>query len=138
MVNLTDLIITHYGTNQPDQIVDSYEMIKAILVDFEGQANFTFKLDNTLPLINGDPEQLTLLFKDFISKGFELFKGLTEEINISHIKDSKSWIFTFSAVAVPNEDLIKSKFNFLDLVNEFTLAISKKTPSRKVDVILSF
>jgi hypothetical protein len=133
MVNLTDLIITHYGTNQPDQIVDSYEMIKAILVDFEGQANFTFKLDNTLPLINGDPEQLTLLFKDFISKGFEQFSGLTEEIYISHVKDSKSWIFTFFAIAVPNEDPKTNKANFQELLNEFTLAISKKAPSRKVD-----
>ncbi|WP_425638320.1 hypothetical protein ACPUEN_02855 [Algoriphagus yeomjeoni] len=138
MVNLTDLIITHYGTNQSDQIVDSYEMIKGIIVDFEGQANFNIKLDNTLPLINGDPKQLKLLFKDFIRKAFELFNGFIGEINITHIKDSKSWIFACFAISLQNEDAKRYSANLSEIVNEFNLAISKKSLSRKADVILSF
>ncbi|RAI94149.1 hypothetical protein [Algoriphagus yeomjeoni] len=138
MVNLTDLIITHYGTNQSDQIVDSYEMIKGIIVDFEGQANFNIKLDNTLPLINGDPKQLKILFKNFIRKAIELFNGLIGEINITHIKDSKSWIFACFAISLQNEGAKRYSANLSETVNEFNMAISKKSLSRKADVILSF
>lgn len=137
MVNLKDLIITHYGEVHPDQIVDSYEMIKGIIVDFEGQANFKINLDNTLPLIKGDPKQLKLLFIGFIKKAIEIFSGSIGEINIIHIKDSKSWIFAFFANGIQSEEPERFASNLIETVSEFNLAISKKSISRNVDIILN-
>ena len=127
MLNLTDLIITHYGTNHKDQIVDSYDMIQGIISDFEGQANLKIKLDATLPLIKGDPQHLQLLFKDFVTKAIELFNGLIGEINIIHIKNSKSWIFAFFALGLENEQCQNDEGTLVEILNEFNLAISKKT-----------
>lgn len=137
MVNLNDLIITQYGNNQADQIIDSYDLIKGIILDFEGQANFTIKLDNTLPLIKGDPQHLKLLFKDFIRKAIESFSGLVGEINIIHIKDPKSWIFAFFAKGFEHEPTQNPAANLVESVNEFNLAISKKPIHNQAELIFS-
>ena len=131
MVKLKDLIITQYGTNQPDQIIDSYDLIKGILTDLEGQANFNIKLDTTLPLIHGDPKHLTLLFKDFIRKAIELFSGQQGEIKITHIKNDRSWIFAFFREGFQHEATKNPIANLVEPVHEFNMAISKKTTSSK-------
>ena len=136
MLKLTDLFITQYRANQPDQIVDSYDLIKGIIDDFEGQADFNIKLDNTLPLIIGDPQELKLIFKDFIRQAFELFNGLIGEIHIVHIKDPKSWIFAFFVKGTQQEKQENPQTNLVDSVSEFNLAISKKSIYNPEDLIM--
>ena len=136
MENLTNLLITQYGANQNDQIMDSYDLIKGIIEKLDCHSNLKFKLDNTLPLIEGDPHHLILLFKDFIRKTIELFGGLTGEINIIHIKNPKSWIFAFFAIGSQQEGTEKVCTNIVETINEVHLAISKKSIYNKEHLIL--
>ncbi len=138
MVNQTDLIIPHFEDSQQDQIVDSYDLIKGIIVDFEGQANFKIKLDNSLPLIKGDPQFLTFLFKEFIRKAIELSSGLIGEIKLTHIKNPKSWIFAFFTIEFQNELQENPEIDLVETISEFTLAISKRSIHNQEDFIFSF
>lgn len=136
MLQLTDLFNTQFGANQTGQIVDSYDLIKGIIDDFEGQANFNIKIDNTLPLIYGDPQELKLIFKDFIRQAFELFKGITREIHIIQIKNPKSWIFAFFLKGPQLEGQLNSQTNLVDTTSEFNLVISKKSIYNPEDLIM--
>ncbi len=138
MVNQTDLNIPHFEDGQQDQIVDSYDLIKGIIVDFEGQANFKINLDNSLPLIIGHPEFLTFLFKEFIRKAVELSSGFIGEIKITHIKNQKSWIFGFFMMKFQNELRENPEIDLVKTISEFTLAISKRRIHNQEDFIFSF
>lgn len=136
MQNQTDLIIPHFEDIQQDQIVDSYDLIKGIIVDFEGQANFKINLDNSLPLIIGHPEFLRFLFKEFIRKAIELSSGFAGEIKITHIKNHKSWIFGF--IEFQYELKENPAIYPVETISEFTLAISKRNIHNQEDFLFSY
>lgn len=126
MSHQNELLITFTGTAGKDQIIDSYELIKTILVDLVGQNISKFKIDNTLPLIKGDPESLKRTFREFLKKCIKHFKGLKRALLIKHVKNEQSWIF---AIIQEGETEIFSKSpetNLVETIEEFTLAISKK------------
>lgn len=135
MVNVRDLHTTQYGITQIDQIVDSYDMIKGIIGDFEGKVNFKMKPDSTLPLIKGDPQLLKLLFMDFFRKAIGLFNGLSGEVNITHIKDPKFWVFVFLTEGLKNGQQEISNINTMGCISKLDLSILKK-PNHKQSYIL--
>lgn len=126
MTNPNDLYITYSGFANNDQIIDSYELIHSLIIEFGGQASFNFLLDPTLPMIKGDPNLIMRVFKDFILKTIVEFKQHLGIVKVVHIKDPKSWIFAFSIdqKSIPNEKQAVSELT--DPIMEFNLAISKK------------
>lgn len=137
MANQTDLTIPHFEEHHQDQIVDSYDLIKGIIVDFEGQANFKINLDNSLPLIKGHPEYLRFLFKEFIRKAIEASSGFIGEIKITHIKNQKSWIFAFFKIESQHKLQENLAIDLLETISEFNLAISKRSIHNQEKFILS-
>ncbi|WP_339879176.1 hypothetical protein [uncultured Algoriphagus sp.] len=127
MVNQTDLSTTQYGVIHEDQIVDSYDLVKGIINDFEGKVNFKIKADSALPLIKGDPQHLKLLFKEFFRKAVGIFNGFGGELNIIHIKDPKSWIFTFFTEGFQQEELATNRLIPITACGEYYLSISKRS-----------
>lgn len=125
MLKPTDLIVTKNEANELDQIIDSYDLIKGIIDGFEGQANF--KLDNTLPLIKGDLQELRQIFYDFIRRIFDFPNDSNDEIHIVHIKNPKSWTFALIAKRALQGSLENAQDNLVETKSEFTLVISKKT-----------
>ena len=135
MITKKDLIITFNGIANEDQIIDSYDMIQKIMIELVGQNDFLYKIDNTLPLINGDPKKVEEIFRNFISNALEHFKSLEGQLQIVHIKDPKSWIFAFvKEVADPVEEFKQNRL--VDSISEFTLAIAKKVFKNKEDLSL--
>lgn len=126
MTNPNDLYITFSGFANNDQIIDSYELIHSLITEFGGQASFRFLLDPTLPMIKGDPDFISGVFRDFILKTIVEFKQHLGIVKVVHIKDPKSWIFAFSIdqKSMPSEKQSASGLN--EPIQEFNLAISKK------------
>lgn len=136
MVSLKDLFITQHGLiTLEDQIVDSYDLIKNIISDFKDKVNFKMKPHSSLPIIKGDPKKLNLLFMDFFNKAIGQFNGFAGEINISHIKDPKSWIFVFLTEEIPYEQQEGSIINTVGCFSKLNLRISK-TPIHRQSYIL--
>ncbi|MBN3582451.1 hypothetical protein JYB64_08625 [Algoriphagus aestuarii] len=127
MTNQSNLFITFSGKTERDQIVDSYDLIRRITVKLVGQNKITFHIDNTLPLIKGDPETLEGLFSEFIQTAINHFSGMDGRLNIVHIKDPKSWIFAFFVEGEDENKNWDDVTNLVETVTQFTLAISKKT-----------
>ncbi|WP_026953493.1 hypothetical protein [Algoriphagus vanfongensis] len=130
----TDLIITKYEAHELDQIIDSYDLIKGIIDGFEGQANF--KLDNTLPLIKGDSQELRQIFHDFIRRIFDFPKASNQEIHIVHIKNPKSWTFALILKSALQGKLGNTPDNLIETISELTLVISKKPIYNPKDLIV--
>ena len=135
MVNQTDLSTTQYVAIQEDQIVDSYDLVKGIINDFEGKVNFKIKPDCALPLIKGDPQHLKLLFQDFFRKATGVFNGFCGELNFVHIKDSKSWIFTFFTEGFQHEEQGIGGLSPIAISGEYYLTISKNSINQQGYII---
>ncbi len=125
MTNENDLFITFAGSVAKDQIIDSYDLIHKITVELVGQNKIFFSIDNTLPLIKGNPEYIDTVFKEFINSALSHYKGLKGKINIVHIKDPKFWIFGFFVKGDLESQCKDDKVVLVDKVSNFTLAISK-------------
>ena len=135
MVNQTDLSTTQYGVIHEDQIVDSYDLVIGIINDFEGKVNYKIKADCALPLIKGNPQHLKLLFKEFFKKAIGIFNGSGGELNIIHIKDPKSWIFTFFTEGFQHEEQGISGLSPIAISGEYYLSISKNSINQQGYII---
>lgn len=125
MITKKDLIITFNGIVSEDQIIDSYDMIQKIMIELVGQSTISYKIDNTLPLIKGNPAKVEEIFRNFISQALDHFKNCEGQLQIVHIKNPKSWIFAFFK-EVPEEVNNIKQTNLVDTITQFTLAIAKK------------
>ncbi|MEB2778393.1 hypothetical protein SYJ56_23995 [Algoriphagus sp. D3-2-R+10] len=94
--DLDDVNVSLIGTVSKDQIIDSYELIRRITIELVGQNKFVIDIENTLPFINGNPDLLEVVFRDFFKAAIKQHKGKKEKLNIAHIKDPNSWIFVYS------------------------------------------
>lgn len=120
-----DLYNSPFGFGHNDQIIDSYELIKNLTIEFEGQALFEITIEKTLPLIKGNPELLYSLFREFIFKAISTLNHYTGRVKIVHLKDLKSWIFSFSFESSTIRHFELPVFNLGYLFLEFNLVISK-------------
>ncbi|WP_339878021.1 hypothetical protein [uncultured Algoriphagus sp.] len=123
MPNQNDSNLTRSRFGLEERIIDTYDLITSIVVGFEGQASLKIKIDNQLPLIKGDPDQVEASFKDFINKAIEQFNGTAEEVSIIHIKNPHAWIFAFFIKGFQYGDQNHKH----DTISEFNLCISKKS-----------
>lgn len=125
MTNQNEDFYTFTGLANSDQIIDSYELIQKILVELVGQNNLSFRIDNTLPLIKGNPDYLEKVFRDFISSALKKLHGMKEKFFIVHVKDTNSWIFAFFKEDKFEINMQKKLVNLVDNFSEFSLVISK-------------
>lgn len=124
MITTNDLFISFKGIANNDEIIDSYDMIQKIMIELGGQNNFPYKIDNTLPLIKGDPNKIEEIFRNFISNALDHFQNYEGQLRIIHIKNSKSWIFAF--LEIPFQVNTTKQKTTIETISQFTLAISKK------------
>ena len=126
MVNSTDLHLFQPEHVTSDQIIDSYQLIKSILVEFEGQASLKIKVDNTLPIIQGNLLQIKELFTSFIARAVQIMESHSGEINLVHIKNSKSWVFAFLFQDFQSEVYEIRQLSLESTMNDYTLSIPFK------------
>lgn len=123
MKNPSDLHLFQLGFMDSDQIIDSYELIKGILVEFEGQASLKIKVDTTLPIIKGNLIKIKEIFTSFIERAIKILEQHPCEISLVHIKNSKSWVFAFLFQDFQSEVYETRQMSLESTLNDYTLAI---------------
>ncbi len=123
MLNQNNLNLIYSGFSDEDRIIDSYELIKGILVQFEGQASFDIKVDNTLPIIKGDLNIMKETFTKFIEKVIQSLNGYTGKVNIINIKSPRTWVFAFQSDDFNSGHQDTLETSQIDILNKYTIEI---------------
>ncbi|WP_139229142.1 hypothetical protein [Algoriphagus aquimarinus] len=125
MVNTHDIYTSFALLDNEEQIIDSYEFLKSLIIDLEGQGTIRFKLNTTLPFIKGNPSYIKKTFKQFLAQVSNKLQEETGTIEIIHIRDRNSWIFGLLIQNITAGQM-SEKINKKHIVSKFKLIISKK------------
>ena len=102
--------------------IDSYEQLISILSDLE-KFELEFSLDNSLPLIEGDLNNVLKILKKFISETISQFKSKRGTVFVVFRKDCDT---SFISYLVENQffgDNGNDESNLVDTITKFHYAI---------------
>lgn len=96
MDNLIDGILRYSRAmhgSEHEELVDLNTLVSQVIEMLMPPAHITIRLENTLPVIRGDPVQITQVFQNLLSNAMKFLDKPTGKIAVASEDAGKSWIF---------------------------------------------
>ncbi|WP_192349232.1 hypothetical protein [Algoriphagus sp. Y33] len=128
-----DFNLTCAKMEQRGYCIDSYALLSGIIENY----NIQFRLDNSLPIVNGDCELLEEAFKGFVLNAVSEFKDLKGTLHIVYRKDLESSFLAFfiQGSVLPEDE--KNVTNLVETITDLNFAICRKVLNQDEHIVKS-